>query len=291
MDPIIPQKPQSANDYDDRTTRAVKSVLVEIGQVLASFRGKFAVIGGSVPWLLLENADNPHVGTLDVDLSLDAEVLQDGQYADLIHELMGQGYDKTKNTREFQLQRTVPATDGGSAIEILVDFLMPKHADIEKNRPKLIENFRVQRADGADLAVHFHQLVAVSAKTPTGGQNTVEIAVCSIPALLAMKGYAVELRQKRKDAYDIHYCIRNYPGGAGELAEDCRKLLEHESARTGYEFINAKFETVESYGPTSVRLFVEESAVLGDQTPEQWQQDAYGQVNEWLIALGLRKPQ
>jgi hypothetical protein len=269
----------------------VKSVLVEIGQVLASFRGKFAVIGGSVPWLLLENADNPHVGTLDVDLSLDAEVLQDGQYADLIHELMGQGYDKTKNTREFQLQRTVPATDGGSAIEILVDFLMPKHADIEKNRPKLIENFRVQRADGADLAVHFHQLVAVSAKTPTGGQNTVEIAVCSIPALLAMKGYAVELRQKRKDAYDIHYCIRNYPGGAGELAEDCRKLLEHESARTGYEFINAKFETVESYGPTSVRLFVEESAVLGDQTPQQWQQDAYGQVNEWLIALGLRKPQ
>jgi len=291
MDPVIPQKPQSANDYDDRTTRAVKSVLVEIGQILASFRGKFAVVGGSVPWLLLENADNPHVGTLDVDLSLDAEALQDGQYADLIHELMGQGYDKTKNTREFQLQRTVPATDGGPAIEILVDFLMPKHADIEKNRPKLIENFRVQIADGADLAVHFHQLVAVSAETPTGGRNTVEIAVCSIPALLAMKGHAVEFRQKRKDAYDIHYCIRNYPGGVGTLAEDCRKLLEHESARTGYEFINAKFETAESYGPTSVRLFVEESAVLGDQTPAQWQQDAYGQVNEWLIALGLRKPQ
>lgn len=72
MDPVIPQKPQSANDYDDRTARAVKSVLVEIGQILGSFRGKFAVIGGSVPWLLLENADNPHVGTLDVDLSLDA---------------------------------------------------------------------------------------------------------------------------------------------------------------------------------------------------------------------------
>lgn len=75
------------------------------------------------------------------------------------------------------------------------------------------------------------------------------------------------------------------------MAEDCRKLLEHESARTGYEFINAKFKTVESCGPTSVRLFVEESGVLGDQTPQQWQQDAYGQVNVWLIALGLWKPQ
>jgi hypothetical protein len=128
----------------------------------------------------------------------------------------------------------------------------------------------------------------VSSETPTGGRNTVEIAVCSIPALLAMKGYAIELRQKRKDAYDIHYCIRNYPGGATALAEDCRQLLEHESARTGYGFINTKFDTVDGYGPTSVRIFVEESAVLGDLTPDQWQQDAYGQVNDWLTALGLR---
>jgi len=289
MDPVAPQKPQSANDYDDRTTQAVKSVLVEIGQILGSFRGKFAVIGGSVPWLLLENAENPHVGTLDVDLSLDAEALQDGQYADLVKELMTQDYVQTKSTREFQLQRTVPARDGGPDIEILVDFLMPRGADIEKNRPKLIENFRVQRADGADLAVHFHQLVAVSSETPTGGRNTVEIAVCSIPALLAMKGYAIELRQKRKDAYDIHYCIRNYPGGASALADDCKKLLGHESARTGYGFIDAKFNSVDSYGPTSVRLFVEESSVLGDLTADQWQQDAYGQVNDWLTALGLRR--
>ena len=46
-------EPRSANDYDDRTTAAVKSVLVEIGQILGSFKGKFAVIGGAVPWLLL----------------------------------------------------------------------------------------------------------------------------------------------------------------------------------------------------------------------------------------------
>ena len=42
-------EPQSANDYDDRTTLAVKSDLVEIGQILGSFEGKFAVIGGAVP--------------------------------------------------------------------------------------------------------------------------------------------------------------------------------------------------------------------------------------------------
>ena len=42
-------EPQYASDYDDCTTVAVKSVLVEIGQVLGSYKGKFAVIGGAVP--------------------------------------------------------------------------------------------------------------------------------------------------------------------------------------------------------------------------------------------------
>ena len=70
-----PKEPQSAAEYDDRTTAAVKSVLVEIGQILGSFKGKFAIIGGAVPWLLLANEDMPHVGTLDVDVGLDAEAL------------------------------------------------------------------------------------------------------------------------------------------------------------------------------------------------------------------------
>ena len=77
-------EPQYASDYDDRTTAAVKSVLVEIGQILGSYQGKFAVIGGAVPWLLLSEADMPHIGTLDVDLSLDAEALGDGEYAQLV---------------------------------------------------------------------------------------------------------------------------------------------------------------------------------------------------------------
>lgn len=39
--------------------------LVEIGQTLGSFRGKFVVIGGAVPWLLLRSDDMQHVSTID----------------------------------------------------------------------------------------------------------------------------------------------------------------------------------------------------------------------------------
>ena len=40
-------EPQHASDYDDRTIRAVMAVLLEIGQLRGTFRGKFAVIGGA----------------------------------------------------------------------------------------------------------------------------------------------------------------------------------------------------------------------------------------------------
>jgi hypothetical protein len=289
MAEITPPEPQSANDYDDRTTAAVKSVLVEIGQILGSFQGKYAVIGGAVPWLLLNNEEMPHVGTLDVDLGLDAEALGDGEYALLVEELMKHGYAQRADLRRFQLIRRIRPSDGGTPIDVVVDFLMPRDAEIIKNKPPLINNFAVQRADGADLAVRFYEMVAVQGAMPAGGSNSIEIAVCSIPALLAMKGHAINGRYKQKDSYDIYYCIRNYPEGIVALADACRPLLKYPSGAKGYRFIAEKFDTVEGYGPMCVRKFVEESKVAGERTAEQWQQDAFGQVDEWLRALGLRQ--
>lgn len=289
MAKLNPADPQSANEYEDRATAAVKSVLVEIGQILGSFQGKYAVIGGAVPWLLLDNHEMPHVGTLDVDLGLDAEALGEGEYARLVETLMGHDYKQSRELRKFQLVRRIIPPDGGNPIDVIVDFLMPREAVIEKNKPPIVEDFAVQRADGADLALHFNEMVAVRAAMPNGGTNKVEIAVCSIPALLAMKGHAVNGRYKQKDSYDIYYCVRNYPGGIAKLADDCRPLLDRKSGAQGYAFVNEKFDTVEGYGPTCVRRFVEESKILGDRTPEQWQQDSFGQVDEWLRALGLRK--
>ncbi|EJL79884.1 hypothetical protein PMI15_03968 [Polaromonas sp. CF318] len=281
-------EPQYAADYDDRTTAAVKTVLVEMGQVLGSFRGKFAVIGGAVPWLLLDNEDMRHVGTLDVDIGLNPEALGDGEYATLVDSLFSHGYEQRQDKKRFQLVRTVQALDGGGSIDVVVDFLMPRDAEIVKNDPPLISDFAVQRADGADLATRFYQMVAITGPMPAGGTNRVEIAVCSIPALLAMKGHAVERRYKQKDAYDIYYSVRNYPGGPVALAQACRPLLDHGSGAAGFKFIEAKFDAPDGYGPTCVRNFVHESRIAGERTPDQWQQDAFGQVDAWLRALGLR---
>jgi len=283
---MTPGEPQSANDYDDRSTAGAKSVLIEIGQILGSFMGKFVIAGGAVPWLLLDNEDMRHVGTIDVDLVLDSVALGDGEYVNLLEALLRHGYKQGHS--KIQLSRQITPPDGGAPFNIYVDFLMPRDAEIVKNVPPLISDFAAQRADGADLAMRFHQMVPIVGPMPAGGINSVEVAVCSIPALLAMKGYAIGKRFKQKDAYDIYYCVRNYPGGPEALAEECRPLLEYASGDAGYKFIADKFNTVENFGPTCVRLFVKDTQVLGDRSPEQWQQDAFGQVDAWLRALGLR---
>jgi hypothetical protein len=64
----------------------------------------------------------------------------------------------------------------------------------------LVEDFRVQGVNGADLAIRLAEVFKLKGNMPGGGTNTVTISVCSIPAFLAMKGFALENRLKRKDA-------------------------------------------------------------------------------------------
>ena len=165
---------------------------------------------------------------------------------------------------------------------------MPRDTMVSNKGPRLIEGFAVQKADGADLGVAYQEIIEVAGPMPTGGTNRVRIAVCTIPAFLAMKGHALDGRKKEKDAYDVYYAIRNYPGGTMAIAEACRPLLDEASGIAGFKLIDAKFDTLESYGPTSVRNFVAETDVLDGRSADEWQQDAFGQVDAWLRALGLR---
>ena len=72
------------------------------------------------------------------------------------------------------------------------------------------------------------------------------------------------------------------------LVAATKPLLGFETARTGYLRISDKFRHPDDFGPTSERRFVDRHDVLGERTADQWQQDAFGQVDAWLSASGLR---
>jgi hypothetical protein len=277
----------SSNDYQDRTTLAVYSVLIELGQVLGTYIDRFVVIGGSVPWLLYPNAEPKHIGTLDVDLSVDAEALGDGEYANLIESLEAAGYERGKmGMRAFQLVRTVQL-DSGQPIAVILDFLMPRNAQFVKNKPPLLAGFAVQRADGADIAMQSFVRHELKGTMPDGRQNSVSLRVASIPALLVMKGYALVGRSKAKDAYDIYYVVRQFEGGPEQLAEACRPLLTNEIAAKGYQNIASKFTHLNDFGPETVKRFLIESGGTEGRTDAQVLQDAFAQVRAWLRAIEM----
>lgn len=280
-------EPKAANDYDDMGARAVYSVLLEIGQVLGAYRDRFVVIGGAVPWLLLPDAEPAHIGTLDIDLSLDAQALGEGDYKNLVESLQAAGYQRAaQDMKWFQLRRTVQL-DGDEPVAVIIDLLMPREAKFRRNKPPLLANFAVQKADGAGVAMRSFVRHRFDGTMPDGRHNTVELRVASIPALLVMKGYALVGRDKLKDAYDIYFSVREFEGGPHALAEACRPLLGDPVALEGFRHIAGKFADDAAFGPVTVRQFLRDSAALGEMTADQVQVDAYRQVCAWLDRLGI----
>jgi hypothetical protein len=274
--------------YDDRTTHAVYSVLIELGQVLGAYTDRFVIVGGSVPWLLCPGAQPAHVGTLDVDLCLDAEALGDGEYATLVGLLEGAGYRRGEDQmRVFQMVRAVNLDDG-EPINVIVDFLMPRKAKIARNKPPILADFAVLKADGADVANESFVEREFSGQMPDGRKNTVKLRVASIPALLAMKGYALVGRDKPKDAYDIYYAVKHYEDGIEALADACGALLGNEIAKVAYQNIAHKFENPDDFGPQTVRKFLVESGATEGMSEAQIVQDAFAQIDAWLRRLGFR---
>ena len=66
----------------------------------------------------------------------------------------------------------------------------------------------------------------------------------------AVKAFALDERRKEKDAYDIHFVLRNHQPDVEALAGLVRPLLSNGLAQEGYATLKAKFVTLESVGPT-----------------------------------------
>jgi hypothetical protein len=189
--------------------------------------------------------------------------------------------------KPFQLQRVVDLRDGGDSILVQVDLLMPRCARTRRNRPALVAGLRVQGADAAEIALRNNLRLSVDGNMPDGRPNRVELLVASIPAFLVMKGFALDGRDKPKDAYDIYFSIRNFAGGPAALAEACRPLLGERVVREGYSRIAAKFHSEEAFGPHTVSLFVHESGGFENMSDDQVRVDAYHQVRAWFGPLGI----
>jgi hypothetical protein len=207
-----------------------------------------------VPDLLLEQADEPHVGSIEVDLALDANKLSGGRYADLLKLLLDTNRYKPGG-KPFQLVLKVDLKDGEKPVEVEVEFLAPREVKLKKNRPKLLEGFRVLQADACGAAFHAPIEKEISGRTVRGASNTVRLRIASLPDFLVMKAHALAGRDKPKDAYDLCYCLEHFPDGMKALAAGWKTRRKEKDIARAIEILSERFASVDAFGPEQVVEF------------------------------------
>jgi hypothetical protein len=274
-------EPRNDADYSERQTAAARRVLVDVGQVLASFLDCLVVVGGWTPDLLLPHAVEPHVGSIDVDLALDAEKLNNGRYAELIKLLLATKRYRT-GEKNFQLVVEVDLKDGEKPVQVEVEFLAPKEVKLKRNKPKLLADFRVLQVDACSEAFHNPVELRIPGQNVRGANNTVRLRVASLADFLVMKAHAIGGRDKPKDTYDFCYCLEQIPDGMAKLAEDWKKRAAEKNIAKAVEILREKFASVDAFGPQQL---VEFHSAADADTQAMHARQAYELVQKFLSLL------
>lgn len=128
--------------------------------------------------------------------------------------------------------------------------------------------------------------VSIDGTLPDGARDSAVIRIAAIIPFLAMKGMAMAGPLKEKDAWDVYYCVRNFPGGSEALAAEFKPHLRNSLIREGFQHIAEKFDSPEHFGPRSVAAFNE---VVDPEERAIMQRDAYERVQDMLRRLGITR--
>jgi len=269
-------------DYTAEAVAAARSVLLELSHLLGEYRDDVAVIGGWVPELLIPEAPSRHVGSMDVDLALNHRALQEAGYRTIRQLLLNRGYQP--GSQPFIFYRKVSVGEGEIAVE--VDLLAGEYDGTAKgHRTQSVQDVRPRKARGCDLVFDLRvEEVLVEGTLPEGGKDSASIRVASIVPFLVMKGMALRDRMKEKDAWDVYYCVRYYPGGLPALIEDFRPHVDHGLVREGLTNIAEKFASETHVGPKWVADFED---VTDPDDRALLQRDAYERISYLLRALRM----
>ena len=269
-------------DYGPAEVEAARTVMLELVGVLGEYRDSIVVVGGWVPALLIPQTKRPHVGSIDVDLALDHRGLKEPGYRTICQLLESRQYRQDPK-QPFIFWRTVRI--GELDINVEVDLLAGEYEGTGKShRTQVVQDVRARKARGCEVAFQLTEEILIEGSLPGGIKDSARVRIASIVPFLAMKGTALADRQKEKDAWDIYYCVRFYPGGVENLIEVCRPHINNHLVREGFDHIAAKFASPDHTGPTFVADFEE---ISDREARGLLKRDAYERVQSLLKGLGL----
>lgn len=269
----------SISDYKEEEVAICLSVLLELMTILGEFRENAVIVGGNVPPLLLPDAKHEYPGTLDIDLALDLNTIDDNTYKTLKKTLLDRDYYQKEGGQPFQYFRDV---DG---VTIKLDLMAGEYGGTGKSRRhQKIQDVKARKARGCDLVFQYYSEVTLSGTLPSGAENKVKVKIANAIPFIVTKGMSLWDRVKEKDAYDIYFCIKHFPGGIQALAQQTGPIISNALVREGLGKIRAKFESPNSLGPNHVADFLE---ITVSEERERIKRDAFELANKLMDMLSI----
>lgn len=226
-------------DFDP--TSASRAVLIEVMNVLGAFRDEIVVVGGWVPDLLYP--DRGHMGSLDVDLAISRRALSENAYQTILQRLASADYSHHISPTHFT--KRIPGLED----PVKVDVVGGEYEGGQKASSITVNALELNTLRGLDLAFEASQEITVSGVMPDGTRNTVRARIVRPEGYILIKAFALDERQREKDAYDIHFVLRHHQPNIEDLAHRLWALLSTGLAKDGYAILKTKFGTLDSAGP------------------------------------------
>jgi hypothetical protein len=271
---------------------ALRTVLTKIGP----WGAQLVLIGGMAPKYLVGDVPAdlpPHIGTTDLDVVVGValETDEEAAYRTLQQNLIETGFSPSRYTDSdeeisFRWERRV------DQVTVALEFFCPvgdgQHGRLRRN-PGAGVGARISaiRTRGAELAAADHVVVRLSGDTLDGGgiREGVEVKVANILPLLALKSFALQERDKDKDAYDIVWTLNAYPDGPRGVAVAARTspLVGEAAVVEAIDLLRANFKTHEHSGPSKYARF-EVGDTVDTDVRDRLRRYALGTVAQFLGA-------
>ena len=291
-----PDKPRQRSGYSREETEQVEAACLTVAVTLGAFMDRLCIVGGLVPSLLIDREIGPepetgagHPGTNDLDVGLEIALLDDEQYTEIGRRLRQEGFGPDRNEQDNPTPQRWKLGD----LKVTIDFLLPPIPGAERGGSiqPLEGDLAALIAPGLQLASDEREEIEIAGHTLKGEKVERTVPVCGPATFIVLKALAFSDRAEPKDAFDLIYVLRRWPGGTGDIV---KRLGRHAAdngrvVKDALDHLARDFADPETLGPRRVAEFEGEAA----DDPDAIAADAHGYVDDLLKACtrsGLRRP-
>lgn len=260
--------------------KATRQVLLEVFKLLEDFHKSLILVGGWVPVVIIPEAEDEHVGTLDVDLLINDKFLNETGSETIEDILLANDYRHGTEPGRFFKKIDID----GKSIVVPVDFLTSEQRYISRNEFLDITGIHPITSPGCEISFEVNEEISLDGNLPDGSYYSTVIKSAGIAALIVMKAHAMNIREKTKDAYDIWFCLANYPRSTESIANALNPHVGKNSVKTALALLSKHFGSIEDRGPKDV---VKEDGSTDSDYRLFLQQDSFQRVQALLNCIGF----